>query len=156
MPHESLFVFLVCTNQIKVFCLCFPIMSALPLRLPQMVTLVNCAGCELKLPPIWARGSLVLGIKTEVFLLPGMLACLILIRGTPFCRSKFCLAYQLLITCLICECVSAWTFLTAYVKYFITAMRKVTNTGIAWKVILSHHYSYLAIFSPGMSSFASF
>jgi hypothetical protein len=39
-------------------------------------------------PLIRARGSSMLGIKTEVVLLPGVLAHLALVRSTLFCRSR--------------------------------------------------------------------
>jgi hypothetical protein len=78
----------------------FPLCPPLNLNLSQLWWLWTWA------PFLRARGSSELGIKTEVVLQPGVLACLTMVGVTPFCRSKF------LSMCLICDCGSAMIFLT--------------------------------------------
>jgi hypothetical protein len=63
-------------------------------------------------PSVRERGSPALGIKMEAVLLLHVLACLTLVRGMPFCRSKFCLVHQISSMCLICDHSSTLIFLT--------------------------------------------
>jgi hypothetical protein len=101
MSHPFVFVY---TNQIKFHvhalqsCLLFP--YTLPKHLHFLFLFPN-----LYLSQSWrlwtwahsirARGSPALEMKTEVVFPPSVLACLTPVGGTPFCRSKFCLAQQL-------------------------------------------------------------
>jgi hypothetical protein len=106
----------------KLLCL----QSSLPMSSFQ---LANCINCEPKTCPIQGRGSIALEIK------PGWTpcwVCLLFVSGSPFYRSKFCLA------CWLLSCVLSPAWHPNILKRFLTT----------WGLIQDFHITRKAMETP--------